>query len=88
MRIRRSHQLGVDEAKDRVIGLARQLEKKFALRSEWRGDDLIFHGNGVHGRIQVAHDDIEIIVRLGLGLMMLKQPIRAEIEQTLDDQLG
>jgi len=88
MRIRRTHQLGVDEAKNRVIGLAGQLEKKFSLTSEWRGDDLIFRGTGVHGRILVAERSIEIVVRLGLGLIMLRNPIRSEIEQTLDQQLG
>jgi len=88
MRIRRSHQLGVDEAKSRVMHLAGQLERKFSLTSEWRGDDLMFHGTGVHGRILVADSSIEIVVRLGLGLMMMKNPIRAEIEQILDDELA
>jgi len=88
LHIKRSHQLGVDEAKNRVVGLAGQLEKKFSLSSEWRGDDLVFRGNGVHGKILVADRSIEIIVRLGLGLMMMRNPIRAEIEQTLDNELG
>jgi putative polyhydroxyalkanoate system protein len=88
MRIRRSHQLGVDRAKDRVNHLAGELEKKFSLTSEWRGDDLRFRGTGVHGRILVADSSIEIIVRLGLGLMMMKHPIRAEIEQILDNELA
>lgn len=88
MRIRRNHDLGIDEAKSRVVGLAAQLEKKFSLTSEWRGDDLVFHGHGVNGRILVAEHDIEIVVRLGLALLMMKNPIRAEIEQTLDQQLA
>lgn len=88
MRIRRTHRLGVGEAKNRVVGLAGQLENKFSLRSEWRGDDLIFKGTGVHGRILVADRSVEIVVRLGLGLIMMKDMIRSEIEQTLDKQLG
>jgi putative polyhydroxyalkanoate system protein len=88
MRISRSHDLGVDEAKNRVVQVAATLEKQFSLRSEWRDDELRFSGSGVNGQIAVSDTRIELHVRLGFALMMMEGPIRSAIEDALDEQIG
>lgn len=88
MRISRSHDLGVDEARSRVVQVAATLEKQFSLRSEWCDDELQFRGSGVKGQIAVSDTSIELNVRLGFALMVMEGPIRSAIEDVLDEELG
>lgn len=88
MRIRRTHELGVDEAKSRVERVAADLGQSLSLNSSWNGDNLEFRGNGVNGQIAVEAETIEVQVKLGLALLMMEGSIRSAIEATLDKQLG
>jgi len=88
VRISRNHDLGVDEAKNRVKRVAVTLEKQFSLRSEWREDELRFKGSGVNGQIAVSDTRIELHVKLGFALMMMEGPIRSAIEDVLDKEVG
>ena len=72
MRIRREHDLGLDEAKRRVDGVAADISQKFSLRSAWQGDALMFRGTGVNGQVSVAADSVEFIVELGFALMLIQ----------------
>ena len=87
MRIRRNHQLGIDEAKSRANEIAAHLEQQFSLRSNWVGDRLMVRGNGVDGHLAVAEESIELVVRLGFSLKLMEGPIRRAIESTIDDHL-
>lgn len=88
MRISRSHELGVDEARNRVVRVAATLEKQFSLKSEWCDDELHFSGSGVQGQIAVSDNRIELHVRLGFALTMMEGPIRSAIEDVLDEEIG
>lgn len=88
MRIKRSHSLGTTEAKRRVDQLAGDLGKQLGLSSEWRGDHLKIVGSGVNGQIAVADDSIEVDVKLGLALTLMESPIRAAIEDAMDNHLA
>ncbi len=88
MRICRDHDLGAEEAKSRVQRVAVTLEERFALRSEWRGNQLQFKGSGVNGQIAVSDSDIELNIRLGLALMFMESAIRSAIEEELDSEIG
>ena len=88
MYVRRQHDLGLDEARIRVQGVAESLQRQYSLSSDWHGNRLIFHGSGVNGYIEIDHQRIEVRVRLGLALKMMERVIRTEIERALDGHLA
>ena len=88
MRIRRNHDLGLDEAKHRLDKVADTLSSQFSLRSNWQGDSLAFRGTGVDGKVDVTDESIEFNVELGFALMLMEAPIKNAIEKALDDELG
>jgi len=87
MNIRRSHQLGVEEARSRATEIAEHLDRQFSLTSRWQGDRLLVSGNGVNGHLIVAEECIELEVRLGFALKLMEGPIRSAIESTIDEHL-
>ena len=88
MRIKRQHSLGVDEARRRIEQVADELGGKLKLTSEWDGDHLRVHGKGVSGRILVFEDSVEVHVHVGLAMLMLREPIRAAIEGSIDEYIA
>ncbi|MGI9248335.1 MAG: polyhydroxyalkanoic acid system family protein [Woeseiaceae bacterium] len=87
MRIRRTHQLGIEEARSRADRIAGYLERQYSLTSTWREDRLVVTGNGVNGHLLVAEECIELEVTLGFALKLMEGPIRSAIESTMDDHL-
>jgi len=88
MRIRRSHNLGLEEARKRADLIAADLQQQFSLRSKWQGDALQVRGNGVTGQLKVDEHNIELDVRLGFALKLMEGPIRSAIETTIDEELA
>ena len=84
MKIRREHTLGVEEAKRRVDQVAEELGGKLNLTSRWEGNDLRVDGRGVTGRIVVEAGSVEVRVTVGLPMLMLREPIRVAIEESID----
>jgi len=87
LKITRNHNLGVAEARKRVDSVADSLCDKYGLRSTWEGDALRFDGSGVHGKIAVADESIDVRVKLGFALSMMSSAIRTSIEDALDTYL-
>ncbi len=88
MRIRRSHNLGLEEARNRADLIAADLHQQFSLRSDWKGDALHVRGNGVTGQLRVDEQNIELDVRLGFALKLMEAPIRSAIERMIDEELA
>jgi len=88
MRIRRSHELGLEEARIRIDRIAATLGNQYSLTSSWRGDHVVVSGNGVNGRIVVAHEYVEAEIRLGISLMIMRRQIRSSIEDVMDEHFG
>jgi putative polyhydroxyalkanoate system protein len=88
MRIRRSHHLGLAEAKLRAEKIAAYLEKQYAMRWSWHGDHMHVQGNGVNGQLMVEEEALELNVRLGFALKLMEGPIRSAIEQAIDKELA
>ena len=88
MRIRRSHNLGLEEARNRADLIAADLKQQFSLRSNWQGDALHVRGNGVTGQLMVDDQNIELDVRLGFALKLMEGPIRSAIERMIDEELA
>ena len=87
MVIRRSHKLGIEEAKQRANEIAEDMGEQFSLTSSWVGDKLMVRGNGVNGHLAVAEESIELVVKLGFALKLMEGPIRRAIESTLDEHI-
>lgn len=88
MKIRRSHKLGIAEARNRADRIAADLQQQFSLRSNWQGDALHVQGNGVSGQLLVDEESIELDVKLGFALKLMEGPIRSAIEATIDEELA
>jgi len=88
MRFRRSHKLGLEEARHRADHIAGDLTKQYSLTSTWQGEYLLISGNGVNGHLHVAEDSIEIEIRLGFALKLMEGPIRSVIEREIDQHLA
>lgn len=88
MRIRREHDLGIDEARSRVEKVSARLERQFGLTSEWQGDQLYFRGAGAKGKIAITADSIEFDVNLGFALKMMEPTIRAAVNAALDEHIA
>ena len=88
MRIRRRHNLGIEEARNRANRIAADIGPQLSLRSDWQGDNLMVTGRGVSGHLKVAEDEIEIFVQLGFALKLMEGPIRSVIEKAIDEELA
>lgn len=88
MRIRRRHNLGIEEARNRANRIAADIGPQLSLRSSWQGDNLMVTGRGVSGHLKVAEDEIEIFVKLGFALKLMEGPIRSVIEKAIDEELA
>jgi putative polyhydroxyalkanoate system protein len=88
MRIRRSHNLGLEEARKRADLIAVDLREEFSLRSRWQGDSMHVEGSGVSGQLHVEEHAIELIVKLGFALKLMEGPIRSAIERMIDKELA
>lgn len=87
MRIKRSHSLGLTEARSRADELADHLSRQFSMNARWQGDHMVVNGTGIHGSLEVAEDFIELNVKLGLALKLMEPSIRSVIMETMDQLL-
>jgi putative polyhydroxyalkanoate system protein len=88
LRIHRTHNLGIEEAKRRVDMVAEEVGPKWNLKSRWNGDHMQVQGTGVSALIAVAADSVEVHVKTGLAMMMFRDVIRREIEGSIDDHIA
>ncbi|KZY69228.1 polyhydroxyalkanoic acid system family protein, partial [Oleiphilus sp. HI0066] len=56
IRIERTHNRGLDAAKQEAESLAEDLTEKFGLKYGWQGETLAFKGSGAKGEIHCASD--------------------------------
>jgi len=88
MRIRRSHELGLEAARKKIDHVAATLGNQYSLTSSWRGDHVRVRGIGVNGRIVVAPEYVEAEIQLGIPLMIMKRQIQSRIEDLMDEHFG
>ena len=85
IKLRRSHNLPHDKARLAAEKMARRLKKEFDLDYEWDGDVLVFERSGVNGELTVAAKHVEMEVKLGFLLRMMKPTIEKHIHDKLDE---
>ena len=84
IKIRRTHTLSHDKARAAAEKMATRLKKEFSLDYEWDGDVLVFERSGVNGELTVAPKHVEMEVKLGFLLKMMKPTIEKHINENLD----
>lgn len=87
MRLERNHDLGIDEAKQRVDRIRTGIEEQYGLSGTWRGDTLKFFGTSVTGHIMVYERRVLVEVRLGFAMLLLEGPIKSHISAAMDEHL-
>jgi len=88
MRIRRNHNLGIEEARKRADRIADDLKQQFSVTKRWEGDSLMVKGRGVSGHLDVDDTHFELNVSLSFALKLMEGPIRSVIEKTIDEELA
>ncbi len=86
--IERSHDKPHDEARRLAERVATEMSDEFGFTSRWDGDMLHFERSGVHGRLMVEPDRVEIDAKLSFLLLALKPRIEREIHKFLDENFG
>lgn len=85
IKIRRSHAMPHDKARHAAEKMAKRLKKEFDLDYEWDGDVLVFERSGLNGELTVAPRYVEMEVKLGFLLGMMKPTIEKHIHENLDE---
>lgn len=91
--ISRKHSLGLDEAKKRAEGLAKDLEGQLGINWRWEGDNIAFKADsgaakGVKGKLDVSASDVSIAIDLPLLLRAMKGSIASKVESRMDKLVG
>jgi putative polyhydroxyalkanoate system protein len=88
MKIRRTHNLGIEEARKRADRVAADLKDQFSVQAKWRDNSLHVEGSGVSGELHVDETHFDLHVKLSFALKLMEGPIRAVIEKTIDEELA
>ena len=87
--ISRQHSMDHDKLLAEVEELAQGLVKKYGGEYRWDGDQLTYdYSGGVTACVQCGSDDVQVEVKFGMLMSMLKGPISREIEEYLDKHLN
>lgn len=84
----RSHQLGLEAARDEIERVAQRIEEEHGASYEWDGDVLRFSRSGVSGHIEVLPDSIDLTVKLGVLLSAIKGQLEQRLTEKIDEALG
>ena len=86
--VRRTHALGLAEAKRLAETVAKQLRKDYGGSFTWHGDDLHFERTGASGSLAVSKNDFQVRVELAFLLSALRSRIEQEIVTFCDAHFG
>jgi putative polyhydroxyalkanoate system protein len=86
--ITQAHRLPKDEAVRALERLVRQLQDRYKLGVEWRGEVLHFGGPGLNGTVEVHEHHVHIVVTLGALLSVMKPKIESKISAGLQKLLA
>ncbi len=91
--IKRSHNLGVDEAKKRAETLAKSMEAQLGIRWSWEGNKIKFDApsgaaKGATGIVSVDGSAVRVEVDLPFLLRAVKGTVEGKINQKLNELMG
>lgn len=86
--VTRTHDLGLDGARQAAEEVAHELGDHLSLRTHWEGNTLVARGTGFDGRFHAMPDEVRVTVDLNFMLRPLRRSIRSEIDEYLDRYTG
>jgi putative polyhydroxyalkanoate system protein len=86
--IKRNHHLGLEDARTQVEKIAQSLKSELQADYQWQGNTLVFQRAGASGTIDVGEDFIDLDVKLGMALSLMKGRIEDIITAKLDAALS
>jgi putative polyhydroxyalkanoate system protein len=86
--IAKKHSLSHPKAKAAAEKVALDLNKRFELEYEWKGDHIEFNRPGLTGALHVGKDAVRLDCQLGFMLSLLKPTIEAEVHKQFDKYFG
>jgi len=87
IRIKRTHTLGIENARTQVEAFARSLKEELQIDYERDGNRLMFKRIGASGTLEVGADSLDLDITLDLPLSLLAGIIEKDINKKLDDAL-
>lgn len=88
IRIKRTHSLGIDNARTEVEKLAKALKSELQCDYKWNGNKLLFKRSGATGIVDVGADYIDLDIKLGMALSLMKGKIEDTINNKLNSAIG
>lgn len=86
--IKRQHQIGKEQARQKMESVADTLTNKLDAECSWEGDRMNFKRSGATGTVDVGDDFLEFNVELSMMLAPLKGTIERVIHEELDKSLA
>jgi putative polyhydroxyalkanoate system protein len=87
--IERSHNLGVEVAKQRLDAMSERLSAKYGLSSQWKNaNEAEVKGTGATGKITCTPDKVSVFIDLSFALTPLKSKIEEKVKQELERALS
>ncbi len=82
-----NHQFGLEEAKKRIEEALEKTAPKFGLKTNWEGDTCKVSGP-VSGSVCVTDKTVEVDVKLGFAMGLMKGKIEDAIKTNFKNVLG
>jgi len=86
--IQRSHQLPLDEIKEKAEQLAQNLTRRIGGKYRWQGDTVHYTYTGVKARIDCDASHVLIDIKLNFFASVFQGTIEEEVRETLDKHLA
>ncbi len=86
--IERSHSLGVEAAREKVVEVEKKLQERYGLKTTWKGDTIHIDGKGVSGTLEVGESSVRLNLKLGLALRVFAGKIKDSVERAFDRALS
>ncbi len=87
--IKRSHSIGLEEAKKKAENLARDMEKELGITWSWSGNSIKFDAKS--GAAKGANGSVDVdgsSVRVQIDLPFLLRAVKGTIESKVNDKLN
>ena len=85
IRVNRTHNLALDEARTLAEELIVNLAQEFGVKYHWEDETVKFKGAGAKGHMTVLSDRVELKMELGFLLNPFKGKIEKSITRRLDE---
>lgn len=91
--IKRSHNLGIDTAKEKAEALANGMKDKLGIVWKWDGNNIRFDApsgmaKGANGTVSVSAEIIRVEIDLPFLLRPLKGTVESKVNEKLDSVLS